>query len=86
MAIGPNADERFNAVLVRIDWDRKIHTIKLVVEITGISIAGAKDFIEHLPRTVKRNVSDEEGRALRRRFDALGAYLVLESSAQPLPG
>ena len=85
MTIGRNADERFNAILVDVDGHRKIHTVKLVIEITGISIAGARDLIEHLPHTVKRNVSLEEGEALVRRFYALGAHWSWSRQPSPCP-
>lgn len=77
-------NERCDAVLVSIwDWDRKINIIKLVREITGLGLAEAKDFIEHPPRTVMEDISQEEGRALRRRFSEIGANVELRPSSRP---
>ena len=76
-------NERFDAVLVRMRWwDKKINVIKLVREVTGLGLAEAKDFIEHLPQTVKEDVSSEEGRALNERFYELGADLDMRPSSR----
>ena len=80
-------NERFDAVLVRILWwDHKISVIKLVRETTGLGVAEAKHFIENLPRTLKEDVSSEEGDALRQRFYDLGAILELRPSSRAGPG
>ena len=80
-------NERFDAVLVRILWwDHKISIIKLVREATGLGLAEAKHFIEHLPQMLKEDVSSEDGDALRQRFDELGAQLELRPSSRRGPG
>ena len=80
-------NERFDAVLVRmLWWDQKISVIKLVREVTGLGLAEARDFIEHPPQTVKEDVSSEEGYALQRRFDELGADVQMRPSSRPGPG
>jgi large subunit ribosomal protein L7/L12 len=76
-------NERFDTVLVRMRWwDKKIDVIKLVREVTGLGLSEARDFIEHLPQTVKEDVSSEEGRALNRRFYDLGADLEMRPSSR----
>ena len=75
-------EERFDAVL-RSVGDRKISVLKLVREVLGLDSVGAKDFIESVPRTVKKNLPEDEARALQRRFDAVGADLGMESSPRP---
>ena len=76
--------ERCDAVLVSIwDWDRKITIIKLVRQTTGLGLAEAKDFIEHPPRTLREDISQEEGGALKRRFSEIGAYVELRPSSRP---
>lgn len=77
-------NERVDAILVRIwNWDRKITVIKLVREITGLGLAEAKHFIEHLPQTLKRDISEEESRDLRDRFFDLGAQVDTRPSSRP---
>ena len=76
-------NERFDAVLVGMRWwDHKISVIKLVREVTGLGLAEARDFIEHPPQTVKKDVSGEEGGALKRRFEELGAGVELRPSSR----
>ncbi|MBV9932468.1 MAG: ribosomal protein L7/L12 [Alphaproteobacteria bacterium] len=72
-------EARFDAELILVG-DKKISVLKLVREVLSIGIEEAKAFIESVPRTLKRNISRDEGEALERRFDAVGAYLVLRSS------
>ncbi len=74
-------NERVDAILVKI-WDNKIDILKLVRELTGLGLAEARDFIENLPRTVKENLSYEEGKALRTRFSQIGASLDLQPSSR----
>jgi large subunit ribosomal protein L7/L12 len=76
-------NDRVDAVLTSIsDWDKKISVLKLVREVTGLGTAEAKHFIENLPRTVKKDLSREEGDGLQSRFDQLGAFLHLEPSSR----
>lgn len=80
-------NERFDAVLVKIwSWDQKISIIKLVRETTGLGLAEARHFIEHLPQTLKEDIPSEEGLALKWRFDALGAGVELRPSSRAGPG
>lgn len=76
-------NERVDAILASIgDWERKIHILKLVREVTGLGTAEAKHFIENLPQTVKRDLSRDEGDGLKRRFDQVGgAFLDLRPSS-----
>lgn len=76
-------DERVDAILSGMSYDRKIDVIKLVREITGLGLAEAKDYIESLPRTLKENISQEEGWDLNRRFGALGAQVNTRPSSRP---
>lgn len=75
-------NDRFDAILIWVG-DRKINVLKLVRELTGLGNAEAKHFIEHPPQTVKANLTLEEGRALRSRFQDLGAHVDLKESARP---
>ena len=79
-------NERFDAVLIGMSYDRKIDVIKLVREITGLGLAEAKHFIEHPPQVVKEDISSDEGWALVRRFGDLGAAIRTRPSSRPRPG
>jgi large subunit ribosomal protein L7/L12 len=71
-------EERFDVILVELG-PRKISVIKLLREILGLDLGQAKDFGESLPRAVKRNVSLDEARALRARFEQAEASVELKS-------
>jgi large subunit ribosomal protein L7/L12 len=79
-------NERVDAVLIRMSYDRKIDVIKLVREITGLGLAEGKHFIENLPQVVKTDISEEEGRELSRRFYDLGAHVTTRPSSRAQPG
>lgn len=68
-------NDRFDAVLIGMSYDRKIDVIKLLREITGMGLAEGKHFIENLPQIVKTDISSDEGWALVRRFGDLGATI-----------
>jgi large subunit ribosomal protein L7/L12 len=76
-------EERVDAILAQMRYDRKIDVIKLVREVTGLSLAEGKDFIEHLPQTLKRDISEEEAWKLHDRFAALGAHVNTRPSSRP---
>ena len=71
-------EERFDVFLDE-HGPRKINVIKLLREIIGLDLRQAKDFIESLPRPIKRNVSSDEARALRDRFEQAEARVRLNS-------
>jgi len=81
MAIGPRVSDHFDAVLVHVDTSRKIDVIKCIREVNGLGLAEARHLIENLPQPVKKDISQEEGDALRERFYALGAHLQLRSAS-----
>jgi large subunit ribosomal protein L7/L12 len=73
-------EERVDAILAGMSYDRKIDVIKLVREVTGLGLAEAKHFIEHLPQTLKRDISEDEGWELHNRFADLGAHVTTRPS------
>jgi len=70
--------ERFDVILLD-HGPRKISVIKVLREILGLDLGQGKDFIESLPRTVKKDVSKDEARALRDRLERAEAIVQLES-------
>ncbi|HYJ84183.1 MAG TPA: ribosomal protein L7/L12 [Allosphingosinicella sp.] len=78
-----NENDRVDAILAGMSYDRKIGVIKLVREVTGLGLAEAKHFIEHLPQTLKRDISEEEGWELHNRFHDLGAQVSTQPSSRP---
>ena len=82
MARPGDEDERYDVILTHLG-PRKINVIKLVRERLGLELPKARDFVESLPQTLARDLSSEEARSLKRRFEQAEATVRLESRGSP---
>jgi large subunit ribosomal protein L7/L12 len=60
--------------------DKVIHVIKVVHEITGLSLKEVKDLVVGAPKPVKENVSRGEAEALKKKLEDAGARVSLPPS------
>ncbi|MFH1559168.1 MAG: 50S ribosomal protein L7/L12 [Patescibacteria group bacterium] len=58
--------------------DSKIAIIKLVNEITGLGLKGAKDLVDGAPKVIKENVAKEEAEELKKKLEEAGAAVELK--------
>jgi large subunit ribosomal protein L7/L12 len=79
-AAAAKAEEKttFDVVLKTVDAAKKIPTIKVVREATGLGLAEAKALVDGAPKTVKQGISKEEADKLKKQFEEQGATVVLE--------
>ena len=75
----PAAEEKteFNVILSAVG-DKKINVIKAVREVTSLGLKEAKDLVEGAPKPVKEGVSKEEADAIKKKFEEVGAKIVLK--------
>jgi len=57
---------------------QKINVIKVVREITGLSLKEAKDLVEGTPKTLKEAVSKEEAADLKKKLEEAGAKVEVK--------
>jgi large subunit ribosomal protein L7/L12 len=78
-AAAPAAEEKttFDVILKAVDPAKKIPTIKVVREATGLGLAEAKAFVDNPGKPVKQGVSKEEAEKLKKAFDEVGAKVEL---------
>ncbi|MBD3244845.1 MAG: 50S ribosomal protein L7/L12 [Candidatus Moranbacteria bacterium] len=67
----------FNVELVGAG-DSKIQVIKVVNEITGLGLKGAKDLVDGAPKAVKENVAKEEAEEMKKKLEEAGATVELK--------
>jgi large subunit ribosomal protein L7/L12 len=72
-------DKRFDAVLIRVG-DRKINVAKLVREAVGLELPEARDLIESVPQTLRKDMRRDAAEMLLHRFEAVGATVDLRPS------
>ena len=60
-------------VISSYDKDRKIRIVKAVRDNTGVGLAEAKTFVESVPSTVKKGLTEQEARSLAQKLEAAGA-------------
>jgi len=68
----------FDVILKAVDATKKIPTIKVVREATGLGLAEAKALVDGAPKTIKQGVTKEEADKLKKSFEEQGATIVVE--------
>lgn len=76
---GAAAEEKtsFN-VMLKAAGEKKIETIKVVREVTGLGLKEAKDLVDGAPKMVKENLKKEEADALKAKLEAAGATVEVQ--------
>ena len=74
----PTAEEKteFNVVL-KAAGANKVAVIKVVKEITGLSLKDAKDLVDGAPKTLKESVSKEQAEEMKKKLTDAGAEVDL---------
>lgn len=67
----------FDVILKSVDAAKKIPTIKVVREATGLGLAEAKAFVEAPGKPVKQGLSKEEAEKLKKALEEQGAKVEL---------
>ena len=79
-AAAPAAEEKteFDVVLTGFDAAAKMKVIKVVREITGRGLAGAKAAVEGTPKTLKEALSKEDAEAMKAKVEEAGGKVELK--------
>ena len=56
----------------------KVKVIKVVRELTGLDLKGAKDLVDGAPKAVKEKVSKAEAEELKAKLEAAGATVTIK--------
>lgn len=65
-------------VVVKSGGASKLAVVKLVKEITGLSLKEAKEFVDGVPGTMKENLPKEEADTIKRKLEEAGAEVELK--------
>jgi large subunit ribosomal protein L7/L12 len=68
----------FTVVLKTVDAAKKIGTIKVVRELTGLGLKEAKDLVDAAPKAVKEGVNKAEAAAMKAKLEEQGATVELK--------
>jgi large subunit ribosomal protein L7/L12 len=68
----------FSVILISAG-DKKIQVIKAVCGLTGLGLKDAKELVETLPNRIKEKVSRQQGEAIKRKLELLGAIVEVGS-------
>jgi len=79
-AAAPAVEEQteFTVVLKAYPADKKVGTIKVIREITGLGLKEAKDLVEGSPNTVKEGVSKDEAEKIKKQLTDAGAEVEVK--------
>ncbi len=75
-------DDRYQIVL--LNCTNKIDTIKLVMELKGVSLANGKDLIDSCPSVILENLSVDEAEKIKARFESLGSNIKIVKNVDTL--
>jgi large subunit ribosomal protein L7/L12 len=78
-AAAAKAEEKttFDVILKTVDAAKKIPTIKVVREATGLGLAEAKAFVEAPGKPVKQGLSKEDADKLKKALEEVGATVEM---------
>jgi large subunit ribosomal protein L7/L12 len=68
----------FTVILKAVDAAKKIGTIKVVRELTGLGLKEAKDLVDGAPKNVKEGVNKAEAAAAKAKLEEQGATVELK--------
>ena len=68
----------FTVVLAAVDAAKKIATIKVVREITGLGLSEAKALVDGAPSTLKENVPTDTAKEYKAKLEEVGATVELK--------
>lgn len=68
----------FQVILEEVPADKKIASIKLVREATGLGLKEAKELVEGAPKPVKESAPKAEAEELKKKFTEAGAKVTLK--------
>ena len=79
-AAAPVVEEQteFTIILKAYPADKKVGTIKVIREITGLGLKEAKDLVEGAPKPVKEGVAKEEADKIKATLEKAGAKVELK--------
>lgn len=84
MAAGPAAaadavpEKTTFDVVVKSAGASKLAVVKLVKDITGLSLKEAKEFVDGVPATMKENLPKEEAETMKKKLEEAGAEVELK--------
>ncbi|MEF8794521.1 50S ribosomal protein L7/L12 [Thiohalorhabdus sp.] len=65
-------------VLLTGEGEKKVQTIKVLREVTGLGLKEAKEMVEELPATLKEGASKEEAEDIKAKMEEAGAPVELK--------
>ena len=79
-AAAPAAEEQteFTIILKAYPADKKVGTIKVIREITGLGLKEAKDLVESAPNAVKEGVSKADADKIKKQLTDVGAEVEVK--------
>ncbi|MEO0080845.1 MAG: 50S ribosomal protein L7/L12 [candidate division WOR-3 bacterium] len=74
---GAEEQTEFTVQLVSVG-DKKIQVLKELRAVTQLGLKEAKDIIDHVPSTIKENVSKEEAQKIKTKLEEVGAKVEIK--------
>ena len=70
--------ETVSVILTGADPAHQIRMLRVIREITGLDLNGAKEVLNTLPKTLKENVPQDQAQALKQQLEQSGGQVTLQ--------
>lgn len=74
----PKEEKSSFEVVLSAVGDKKIQVIKEIRAVTTLGLKEAKELVEKVPQTVKKDVSKEEAEEIKKKLEAVGAKVEIK--------
>jgi large subunit ribosomal protein L7/L12 len=72
------AQTEFTVTLKEYPADKKVGTIKVIRELTGLGLKEAKDLVEGVPSLVKEGVNKADSESMKKKLEDAGAKVEIK--------
>ncbi|KAB2858791.1 MAG: 50S ribosomal protein L7/L12 [Flavobacteriales bacterium] len=68
----------FEVVLNEVPTDKRISTLKVVRNITGLGLKESKEIVDSVPKSLKQGITKEEAENIKKELESVGAIVIIK--------
>ena len=68
----------FEVVLNEVPADKRISTLKVVRNITGLGLKESKEIVDSVPKSLKQGITKEEAENIKKELESVGAIVIIK--------
>lgn len=68
----------FEVILNEVPTDKRISTLKIVRNITGLGLKESKEIVDSVPKSLKQGITKEEAENIKKELESVGAIVIIK--------